>query len=57
MRWNHVQPRAWSRLACVGRPAIKIFFLELVHPFSRLPVNDTVPPRQQPVSAFGVISR
>jgi len=26
-------------------------------PFSRRPVNDTVPPRPQPVSAFDVISR
>ena len=27
MRWNQVQPRARSRLTCVSRPAIKIFFL------------------------------
>jgi hypothetical protein len=33
MRWSQVQPRAWSRLACVSRPAVKIFVLELVHPF------------------------
>jgi hypothetical protein len=39
-----------------GARHIKIFFPELVT-VPRRPVNDTLPPRPHPVSAFNVISR
>ena len=56
MRWSQVRPRAWSRLTW-SAGGNQDLLPGARSPFSRLPVNDTVPPRPQPVSASEVISR